>query len=85
MLAFAPFEADVTELLDGAPLELEYGLTRRNTFGPYHCNPPLLPQYAPDDFLAPVGMAYDSYTTLPAGMTQSPRFICGRSDEDGGV
>jgi hypothetical protein len=75
LIAFSPFEADITEFA-GKKIELEYILTRRNTFGPLHQYPELVSAYGPDNFITEgENFLYDRYGLLPQGMTSKICFI----------
>ena len=74
VIGFAPFELDVTELA-GREVDLEYILTRRNTFGPLHENPALVGGYGPGNFVTEgAQFCGDQYALLPQGMTGTARF-----------
>lgn len=69
IIGFRPFEADITDLL-GGELILRYELTRRNTFGPLHMNPPIAFSYGPGSFVTEgEEFMHDAYSLLPEGMT----------------
>jgi hypothetical protein len=75
MIAFCPFEADITEF-SGKDIELEYFLTRRNTFGPLHEYPELVSGYGPSNFTTEGdSFLYESYGLLPQGMTGDVLFV----------
>ena len=77
MIAWQPYEADITDLLsDGAQqVTVTYVLTRRNTFGPLHLNPPVISGYGPDAFLTTGDrFMWDRYSLLPDGMTEALSF-----------
>ena len=75
IIAFAPFEADITEFA-GKKIELQYILTRRNTFGPLHQNPPRVGAYGPGNFVTEGNdFLYTSYGLLLQGMTNNVKFI----------
>lgn len=69
VIAFPPYTADITEW-QGTPIELEYVLTRRNTFGPLHQYPLTPASCAPTNFYTQ-GEHYleNSYGLIPQGMT----------------
>ena len=75
IIAFPPFVEDVTDFA-GKEAELEYLLTRRNTFGPLHMNPPTADFYGPLSFLTE-GEQFlsNSYSLLRQGMTGDVFFI----------
>lgn len=71
IIACRPYKADITELAKGhKTIDVEYVLTRRNTFGPLHQNPPLVSGYGPGNFVTE-GRDFlkKSYGLLPQGMT----------------
>ncbi len=69
VVAFAPYQVDVTELA-GKEVTLEYSLTRRNTFGPLHEAPALVGGYGPGNFVTEGEHFYaEQYGLLPQGMT----------------
>lgn len=67
-IAFAPYREDITSLV-GDDMFLRLHLTRRNTFGPLHVNPPRQGNYGPDTFLT-LGkdFLYDSYSLIDNGL-----------------
>lgn len=69
-VAFAPKEADVT-FAAGETLKIEYLLTRRNTFGPFHQSPPNFNNCNPTSFRTE-GDEYleDGYVLIPQGMLE---------------
>lgn len=68
MIACKPYEADITGF--GKKLQIQYILTRRNTFGPLHQYPLIAGAYGPESFTSEGdGFLYDSYGLLPQGMT----------------
>ena len=73
IIAYHPYEADITPLLaDGCDfVEVEYVLTRRNTFGPLHIQPTVLNSYNPTVFVTK-GDSFreDGYSLIPQGMLQ---------------
>ena len=72
MLAFHPYETDVTHLVSDEYdyVDVEYVLTRRNTFGPLHVKPTVLNSYNPTVFVTS-GDSFreDGYSLIPQGMT----------------
>ncbi len=73
IIAFPPYETDVTDLLEpGKPLEIEVVLTRRNTFGPLHQVPLKAPAYGPDNWHTQGEGFSDSYMLYPAGILEPP-------------
>ncbi len=77
ILAFHPYETDVTHLLSDEYdyVDVEYVLTRRNTFGPLHVKPTLLNSYNPTVFVTS-GDSFreDGYSLIPQGMTHPLRY-----------
>jgi hypothetical protein len=75
IIAFSPYEADITSFA-GKNLELEYILTRRNTFGPLHQYPEIASGYGPNNFITEgANFLYDRYGLLPQSMTGDVVFI----------
>lgn len=73
IIAFPPYEADVTDLLEpGKPLEIEVVLTRRNTFGPLHQVPMRAPAYGPESWRTQGESFSDDYMLYPAGLLEPP-------------
>lgn len=83
VIAFAPYEVDVTDLA-GKMVMLQYVLTRRNTFGPLHEAPALVGGYGPGNFVTEGEHFYaDQYGLLPQGMAGKVQFvILDRNAED---
>ena len=73
MIAWQPYEADITEeLRTRQPICVEVVLTRRNTFGPLHLVPTRIPEYRPFHFLTQ-GEAYsEAYRLIPSGILETP-------------
>lgn len=72
MVAFAPYEVDVTAMA-GRQVQLRYILTRRNTFGPLHVYPERQGYYDPGLFVTEgVNFLADRYGLLAQGMTSAP-------------
>lgn len=74
VVAFAPYECDVTESA-GEEIEIEYLFTRRNTFGPFRQNPPDENNCNPLSFRSE-GDEYleNGYITIKQGMTEKVNF-----------
>jgi len=73
MIAWQPYQAEVSDIVNGAnEILVEVVLTRRNTFGPLH-QLPLRPwAYGPFSFV-PEGESYsDNYTLIPSGLLADP-------------
>lgn len=77
IIACRPYKADITELARGRKsIDVEYVLTRRNTFGPLHQNPPLDNGYGPGNFVTGgKGFLKNSYGLLPQGMTGAVKLL----------
>lgn len=76
MIAWQPYEADVTdELRSGEPLCVEVVLTRRNTFGPLHLVPKHIPEYRPFHFLTEGESFSSDYQLIPSGFGGAPELI----------
>jgi hypothetical protein len=74
LLAWAPFEAELPwPTGESARLTLEYILTRRNTFGPLHLNPPLTASYGPPTFETVGHRFTEKYSLLEQGMIKTPK------------
>ena len=65
-----PYKADITSLINStSQIEMQYILTRRNTFGPLHFAPLIAGGYGPETFLGDGELFLnDSYGLLPQGM-----------------
>ena len=72
MIAWQPYEADVTEHLVSGVLDLELVLTRRNTFGPLHQIPLRAGAYGPGNFTTSGAAFSDAYMLWPTGLLQPP-------------
>ncbi|MBQ7725728.1 MAG: hypothetical protein IJT66_01145 [Clostridia bacterium] len=73
MVAFAPWEADVTE--NDGTVEVEYLFTRRNTFGPFHQFPPDENNCNPTSFRSEDREYYaDGMICIPQGMMKDVCF-----------
>ncbi|NLY61914.1 MAG: hypothetical protein GX054_10485 [Clostridiales bacterium] len=76
IIAWKPYEADFTDLLDNSKeITIEVILTRRNTFGPLHQIPAIAPAYGPGNFVTEGRLFTTKYMLLPAGLTTSPKII----------
>ncbi len=74
VVAFAPYECDVTESA-GEEIEIEYLFTRRNTFGPFRQNPPDENNCNPMSFRSEGDEHLENgYITIPQGMTKEISF-----------
>ncbi len=79
MIAWQPYEADITEgLRQGSKISLELVLTRRNTFGPLHQVPLYASSYGPRNFVTEGDGFSNDYMLIPAGLLSSPR-LCIKS------
>ena len=76
-IAWQPYEADITDMLKAGQntLNIEYVLTRRNTFGPLHSKPARHGAYGPETFLLSGDDWTNDYIFLPAAMTAVPEII----------
>lgn len=74
VVAFSPKVTDVTDSA-GNTLKIEYLFTRRNTFGPFHQNPPDFNNCNPTSFRTE-GDEYleDAYVLIPQGMLKPIEF-----------
>ena len=69
MIAWQPYEADITEAA-GTGIELDVILTRRNTFGPLHRLPLRAKNYGPNSWTT-TGRAWsDDYQLYPSGLLE---------------
>jgi hypothetical protein len=75
MLAWHPYRAEVTDLIQHQQLVLEVTLTRRNTFGPLHQLPLLTPHYGPDNFTTHGEHWSDDYVLFPSGLLAAPVLV----------
>ncbi|MEX1030256.1 MAG: hypothetical protein WDZ91_09470 [Paenibacillaceae bacterium] len=79
MIAWQPYEADITEeLIRNETIEIDVVLTRRNTFGPLHQLPLFMPQYGPENFISEGASFSENYELVPAGLMQAPQIIIGK-------
>ncbi len=76
-IAWMPYEADITDMLKKGEntLDIQYVLTRRNTFGPLHALPLREGAYGPDNFISNGEHWTDDYVFIPSGMTAVPQII----------
>ena len=72
IVAFRPYEAEVTDLLENEYLNLTAVLTRRNTFGPLHELPIVAPYCAPDSFETEGDKFNKGYSLFAAGIIKAP-------------
>ena len=76
MIAWAPYEANITELVGAMEeIELELVLTRRNTFGPLHQNPLLTKAYGPGNFVTEGDKFAEEYMLIPQGLMKTPKLF----------
>ena len=76
MMAWRPFQSDVTDLVACASeLTVEAVLTRRNTFGPLHELPRRAPHYGPDSFVTAGDRWSDEPVLFPAGLLAPPELV----------
>jgi hypothetical protein len=79
VLAWQPYEADVTEdIAASGGFDLEVVLTRRNTFGPLHQVPLIDGAYGPGNFTTEGGGWSQAYMLMPSGLLEPPR-LSGRT------
>ena len=73
ILPWAPFACDLDGLADAEGLvEVEWVLTRRNTFGPLHLTPMDPPMVGPTQFRSEGEQWSDDYQLIPVGLQQPP-------------
>ena len=73
ILPWAPFACDLDGLVDAQGLvEVEWVLTRRNTFGPLHLTPIPQPAIGPTHFRSEGNHWSDDYQLVPVGLQKSP-------------
>lgn len=74
IISWKPYEADITEeLSSGDEILLETVLTRRNTFGPLHSVPAILPAYGPEAFITEEDKFSKDYMLIPSGLLSEPK------------
>jgi hypothetical protein len=73
ILPWAPFECDLHGLADARDIvEVEWVLTRRNTFGPLHLTPMDPPWVGPGEFRSEGNKWSDDYQLVPVGLGEPP-------------
>jgi hypothetical protein len=73
ILPWAPFACDLEGLVDDQSMvEVEWVLTRRNTFGPLHLTPIEQPAIGPTHFRSEGDEWSDDYQLVPVGLEKSP-------------
>jgi hypothetical protein len=73
ILPWAPFACDLVGLVDDQSMvEVEWVLTRRNTFGPLHLTPIEQPAIGPTHFRSEGDEWSDDYQLVPVGLEKSP-------------
>lgn len=73
ILPWAPFACDLEGLVDDRGMvEVEWVLTRRNTFGPLHLTPIGQPAIGPTHFRSEGDEWSDDYQLVPVGLEKSP-------------
>ena len=75
IIAWQPYEVDVTDLLTAGQLELHAVLTRRNTFGPLHQVPLRPVSYHPGSFTTEGDAFTDNYMLYPAALLAPPKIV----------
>jgi hypothetical protein len=83
MLAWHPYRADVTDLVQDDELIVEVTLTRRNTFGPLHQKPLLTPHYGPENFTTVAEKWSDDFELYPSGLLAAPVLIAVEQSTNG--
>ncbi len=75
LIAFAPFETDLSglDLRDG--IKLEVVLTRRNTFGPLHQLPRQTAWYGPENWITEGAAFSEQWVLWPAGLLAAPELV----------
>ena len=74
MIAWQPYEADVTGMVENGVLRVTDVLTRRNTFGPLHLVPARAYAYGPDSFETTGAHFSAAYSLVDAGLLSAPAF-----------
>ena len=74
MIAWQPYEADVTGMVENGVLRVTDVLTRRNTFGPLHLVPARAYAYGPDSFETTGAHFSAAYSLVDAGLLSAPTF-----------
>lgn len=74
MIAWQPYEADVTGMVENGVLRVTDVLTRRNTFGPLHQVPALAYAYGPENFETTGDRFSPAYSLVEAGLMETPAF-----------
>lgn len=72
VIAWAPYEADVTSFIKDQMLQVQVVLTRRNTFGPLHQKTRYSRGYGPDNFLTFGEDWTDDYVLFEQGLLKAP-------------
>ena len=73
ILPWAPFACDLDGLVDdGGLVQVEWVLTRRNTFGPLHLTPIEQPAIGPTHFRSEGTAWSDDYQLMPIGLKEPP-------------
>ncbi len=75
LLAWPPYEADVTDAFINGKIDLGIHVisSRRNCFGPLHQAPPEPPWVGPGNFVTEGGAWQDTYNLKPCGLLAAPR------------
>jgi hypothetical protein len=74
LIAWQPYEADVTDYLSGkTTIHVDVSLTRRNTFGPLHLVPKRSAAYGPGHWTTGGKQWSDDYQLWEAGLLAAPR------------
>ena len=72
LIAFRPYETDVTNLKEGKFIKITAILTRRNTFEPLHQIPVVASHYGPMSFETEGSSFQMSYSLIPQGILTKP-------------
>lgn len=72
LVAFEPYEVDVTDCMEDGRLDLTVVLTRRNTFGPLHHWPVLAKPCGPMHFETEGEQFRNAYSLMEAGLLRAP-------------
>ncbi|PQV63560.1 hypothetical protein B1R32_11023 [Abditibacterium utsteinense] len=73
LIAWAPYQAEVSDEVASENLCLEVVLTRRNTFGPLHLIPVRADGYGPGNFLTQGAAFSNDYGLIESGLLEAPQ------------
>ena len=68
IVAWDPYEADITDIFDGGDIAVTLVCTRRNTFGPLHLVPALTWSLGPEHFTTSGDSFSDDYVLMDSGI-----------------